>query len=267
VPIDEHGAGHGPHTERKQRDFAGGVRTHLAISQAIIGKGWANPRYAYVDLTAGPGVVDGITGSPILFLEEARRQEVRVRAFLMDQHAASLEALRGRLDALGLLDGVHLVAGDNGEQVDTVIAALGQRPDTVFGLAYADPNGTEAPWDALRHLGWRFRHLDLLLYTSATNKKRVRAAPATTDKTFLVDRLRSLHKQHVLLRSPAGQHQWTFALLTNWRGLLGKFRREQFHDIDSPTGRAIAEHLNFSDNERRARQQPPLLIESPEDDA
>lgn len=257
MPISESGAGYGPYTRLKQQHFGAVVRTHLAIVGQILRRGWAYPRYVYVDLTAGPGVVQGIEGSPLLFLSEARRQDLAHQALLIDQDTATVAALTAEVERRGLEAGCTLLVGDNAERVEDVVALLERRADDVYGLAYADPNGGELPWAALRRIGWTFDRLDLLVYASATGKKRLRGS-GTGEPTYLLDRLAGLHKKHVLLRTPAGAHQWTFALLTNWDGLLGKFGREGFHAITTPTGREIAERLNFSIPEQRARRQAAL---------
>jgi hypothetical protein len=261
MPIDEHGAGYGRYTELKQTHFRTIAAAHLAIVKNMLtAHPGMYPRYVYVDLTAGPGVVDGEVGSPLIFLEAAGALGVPHEAFLIEQDRRGVSGLVANLRERAFTDTAVVLPGDHAARIDDVLRALGPRGAVALGLAYADPNGDEPPWDVLERLGRRLRRVDLLLYLSAAFKKWLRGCGLRED-TFLLDRLAQLHKRYLLLRRPAGGPQYTFALLTNWAPLTRKFRAQGFYPPDSPEGAAIADRLNLTDAQLRAKYQSALPLE------
>lgn len=246
-----HGAGYGPYTDIKQQHFNAFLTMHTRAVGAILGR-WGSityPRFVYVDLNAGPGILDDgehrWDGSPLLFLDAAYRAGVKFDAFFHERNREAMAKLAATLreqSADG--DRCTLLFGDNAETVKTVVDHLGKIHKRVHGLVYADPNGGALPIQAMRRIAAVARKIDFLVYASAAGNKRI-GRP-------MIDDLRSVGRKHLLVREPLGQHQWTFVIMTDWAD-FPVLKAQSFHNIASPEGAAIAERLNWSTRERVQR--------------
>src|SRR5262245_59626519 len=89
------------YTERKQRDLAAVLRRHMAIVRQIKQKYGRRLIYNFIDLTAGPGLVGGLPGSPAIALAEADRMGIPIVARFMERDLDSAEALQENLAGMG----------------------------------------------------------------------------------------------------------------------------------------------------------------------
>jgi hypothetical protein len=262
MPI-EHGAGHSEYTAIKQRDFEKVLSTFLRVARSprCMGQHWAHKEYLYFDLNAGPGYVNGIEGSPLIFARRALTERVPFREILFEADNDNV----GRLsDALCNLcasrgvsaDRIQVVPGDHNKTVPWFIAEhLGSLPrGGCYGLAYGDGNGRDdSPFGPLAAIAERFSLVDLLVNVNSGIYKRVRGAHP--DARFLENDLAGIDKKFSLIRKPAGQWGWTMVLMTNWAN-VPEFREIGFRRLDSEEGRRIFEQVNYSAREREAADSP-----------
>lgn len=297
MPISETGVGHGDYTALKQQHFRTILRAHLAIVAAVQARDRrANSQYVYVDTNAGPGYDPERTprqGSPRIFLEEvvAAEHQPVVSAFLQERSAVNCERLRAVLrqpdpydeydkelahlwdyfpHSLGLeedqngtfhhrsardwdrvIGEIAIIQGDHNATVGGVLNTLATYRGNQYGLIYADPNGL-LPIAVLRALASAAPRLDVLVYAGATGIKRVLGSPT------LLESLQSIGRAHIALRKPEGANQWTFALLSDWAPLVGKFSRQGFYALGTREGDALAQRLNWSRRSQVAKVQAPL---------
>lgn len=258
-PVNEYGVGYSKDTQFKQECVGKIAEADLSISLNVVNGHRRFHRHpVYVDLTAGSGVVDGADGSPLVVLETARRLGIPVDAYLIEQNPGAVAELRRHLAQRGLratvLEGDHLTRWTDVER------ALGARSAWSVGLVYLDRNGSDQPWDLLGRIARVCPRLDILVSLGAAYRKW-QASQGRGDGTGLLERLSAIGKEHILIRRPVGHGQWTLVLLSNADFLLGRFGRQGFRPLASPEGRAVAEALALTKDERRARYQAPLPFE------
>lgn len=253
MPLDL-SAGHGDSTAVKQEHFKTVLGTHLATAGAIIAKskrgGWRHhPKYVYFDLNAGPGIVGGHVGSPLIFLRLATERGIPFEAHFFERDPAAAAALR--LNASKLLDDIGRApesraivwVGDSNALVAQAVDQLETRSHRTFGLVYADPNGHQVPVQAITTIAEHplLQKIDFLVHVAGTAYKRV-AGRFKWDIEFSRD-IRQAGKKLILIREPIGQWQWTFALMTNWTD-MPKFKRIGFYSSDGPDGEAVERRIN-----------------------
>lgn len=259
-------AGFSKDTPVKQEHFRTVLQVHLLVVQAILQKhSWAHREYLYLDLTAGPGIVDGAMGSPLIFLQEATRLGIPFRAYFCEQKPNAVLRLREAVNRLhakvGPFSGVwSVLEGDSKDTIGSLIAnKLRGLPAKGYGLAYADPNGTDIPIDTMRRLADvpKLATLDFLVHVGATHYKRggLKTGLLRTD-------LRRIGKPYMQFREPIGIHQWTFAILTGWNA-FPKFAPIGFWPADSPAGQRIEDLLNLTREEFERRGMLPLPFDDP----
>lgn len=266
-------AGYSADTEEKQRQYRVVLGTLLGCWGGIQPRnGWVDPRFLYIDLNAGPGMVDGQKGSPLIFLELANAKRIPFDAFFFERDQRSRDlltvAIRQWEQVQDQLYGNYHILGDHHADFDGVLAYSRQTltPGTTYlGMAYADPNGTDVPWDVLHTLNRTYRRVDQLVNVTATAIKRANGAFGRT--VTLEDRLYGVGKRYITVREPfRSAHQWTMAILTEWDN-FPRFERLGFHRVDSPEGQAILRKLTLTRDQLRqqgeslAGQQLSLIRE------
>lgn len=262
MPIDN-GAGHSEYTVTKQRDFEYVLNTILGVAQSprCMAQGWAHKEFVYFDLNAGPGVVGGIEGSPLIFTRRILDLGIPFRAFFFESNTDNMRRLSVALGDLcesrGVsTDRIQLIPGDHNTTVPWFVSEhLASMPrDWVYGLAYGDGNGRDdSPFGPLSVLARRFPRVDHLVNVNTAIYKRVRGA--RPDARFFMDDLAGIDKKFRLIRTPAGQWAWTMLLMTNWEK-VPEFREMGFRRLDSEEGRSIFERVNYSKREREASPGP-----------
>lgn len=265
MPLD-HGAGHSEDTAVKQRDFGYVLGTLLKVANAVMQRDYAHKEFLYFDLNAGPGVVGGVEGSPLIFARMAATLGLPFRAFLFEEDDENARRLSDALRDVCAEHGadvrrLQIIPGDHNKSVPWFIQEhLASLPSRwTYGLGYGDGNGkTDAPFGPMAALAARFPRVDLLLNVNATIYKRLRGANPSAG--FLLDDLSVIKKAQRLIREPVGIHQWTMVFQTNW-DRPPEFGEIGFRRLDSDEGRRIAGTVNFSKPERRGRGQLRLAFE------
>jgi hypothetical protein len=258
-------AGHSGVTPVKQAHFEAIVRTHLAIVAGIRQRYQLATPYVQIDLTAGPGLVDGREGSPLIFTRCAREVGVPYLAFFCERAPASVDALQRRLLAAGdPTPGMwHVLPGDYRQTIDSLVSylrvAVGR--GRVYGMIYADDNNGEVPHQTIRRILEvpQFSHLDVMVNAAGAPFKRENGAFGRNRS--LRDDLNAIGKPYAQLRALTPGDHWQFSqvLLYSWAG-FPRFESMQFVDSRSPLGRAIFDRISRTRTERRAqpRGQEPF---------
>lgn len=240
------GIGCSDYTPMKQSQFTHILRVHLGVCAAIHRR--KSLTYTYIDLNAGVGRYtykgEEIIGSPLIAANELSSSPMPCNAHYCEIDRGSASILQSRLDEI---NGVgKVVPGNHHLTVPRIIRTL---PRSNYGLIYSDENGKQMPVDLLRQCAQRLPLVDILIYTSATNCKRLYGAGVSN--TRLLDHIKSIPKQHVIVREPVGPHQWTFLILTNWDAFPA-FKSRGFYSIDSSEGERILHKLNYDREEQAA---------------
>jgi hypothetical protein len=256
-------AAHGPETQRKCSHFRYFLKAHFSIVSNIEGRVNSPPlHYRYVDLTAGPGLVGGEPGSPLIFAEEIIRQSFswRARFCEIDPEAGAVleECLRVQLPQYPGTDPHYLVMiDDHAAAVPEIIRGMADLRGVAHGLIYADPNGGVLPIDTMRALalapGWH--KVDVLAYVSATDYKRFRRV--WPEKPHLSQELARVGKEHLYVRQPFGPQHWSLVYLTNW-SLHPELKRIGLYKSDSPMGARILARLDSTREELAGQQEMDL---------
>lgn len=117
-----------------------------------------------------------------------------------------------------------------------------------FGLIYNDPSGTLPSFEVLSDFARFFPKVDILIYVSAANIKRMRKSTRVNHELTLTECTISIGKRHWLIREPIGRHQWTFLLGTNWKN-FPKYKKIGFYHTLSQQGGKIITKLNYTSEE------------------
>jgi three-Cys-motif partner protein len=250
------GVGFSEYTKTKQFHFSKILRTHLKATEAILNKykkeTWAEQRYWYFDINAGPGVVGGIEGSPLLFLKEVKKHKMDYKAVFIEKE---------KTNYLLLVNRVYDYLAKNYERINThcanhnnLLLEYVMTSKIRYGLLYADPTGSIPPFDLLKKF---FRHriykrLDVLISCPCTNIKRVRAEEnlriGEPETLSLIEYLKLIDKEYWIVREPYHQHQWSFIIGTQWDS-FPKFENLGFFRTDSLKGKEILKKLSFTREE------------------
>ncbi len=234
------GVGFGEQSNDKQDDFRNVIRLHLNIVNNIT-REWKNRRYTYIDMNAGPGQYEGITGSPLIFLDECSRVGLPF-------DATFIECVEVNANALRYLVGKSGTVINQDHQV--TLRTYRNAPSLGLGLIYHDPTGVIPSFDLLAEISRypAFAKTDIMVYLSATNIKRVRLAERN-DKTKCLDEyLRAIDKKAWIVRKPQGKHQWTFVIGSNWVK-FPDWKNRGFYNVFSPEGQSVLDRLTYTENE------------------
>jgi three-Cys-motif partner protein len=245
---------------------------HIPMVRGIISRGlWAERRYHYVDLYAGPGLYDesdnpvlaGEIGSPVRALRALKRHGMAYRYLFFE----SDEAIATRLcKGLSLDDNRNgsIFARSCHQADEQVVASWSDRTGRIadlHGLIFADPNANDdICWETLRRLAYRprFYRVDILVNVNATAPKRIRGAFPGREVVRPSAELAAL-KRNVYLWQPheADRWQYTLAFCTNMND-FPELRRQGFHHVESDCGRLLAWKMDYSTKER-ASMDPPSV--------
>lgn len=246
------GIGFGDHTLRKLEDFGTYLGIHMAICKRILHKHhWYDWRYHYFDINAGCGIYEGLTGSPIIALAKARAGGLQMQAYFVEIDAENCRRLEAHVEShLSSNVAVQVINDDHAAFLHSFIHE--PRADPKLGVLYHDPSGDVPSFDALVDASSNpaFRHIDFLIYLSATNIKRVRGKFGRDHTQLLTDYLHAIEKPYNnwIIRKPSGRHQWTFLMGSTWDG-LPEYKSRGFYRVNSPEGQAILYDLTYSKKE------------------
>lgn len=261
MPV-ENGVGRSDNTPLKQQHLRDILRLHIAIVKAIqVKHSYADRRYRYWDLTAGPGHYEGadFVGSPLVFLQEARAAGVPYLAHLFESRKETAEELAG------CVSGDSSVFLHPSPYQDELLQTVERGSRSQYGMIYADPNGAIPDLQSIAALlsTNECRCVDVLLQIAANDAyKRPRCA--WPDKESLRAVMQTIGKDGWLIRAkqPGDKAQWTFLLGTWWRG-MPQWKKQGFHWVDSPEGKAILDELDYTRAERRSLREGPALFHIP----
>lgn len=241
----------------KQEHFREIVRTHLMICNGIFKRNydWSeNGNYFYYDLNSGPGCYEGITGSPMIFLKEARiYRNIKFHCFLFEENVSNAAELEANIESMNLPDNfkINVIIKDSEIYLNKYMIYT---KNCKFGMVYSDQNGRIPPFDTLSQFSYHKSNsrIDIVVNMSATNIKRVRGSSKCCENRNLNDYLRSIRKQAWLVRENHGKHQWTFLIGSNWKK-FPEFKNIGFWNIQSREGNEIFSNLNSTAREKKSR--------------
>lgn len=217
--------------------------------------------FAYVDLTAGPGIhEDGVAGAAAVIYELLNVQRFPSMMLLIERR---LDYCASLLDSLRPTGNVS-VAVRRGESADVAPAEIAHWQRDPFGLVCFDPNGFgSVEEDLLRRVGSldRLRRMDWLMHLPARAIKRVRRCDDTICKLDLQDILALIHKRRFLVKqSPARTAQdWLYLFGTNApENTIKEWKRKGWHDWQSIDGRRIIRNNNYTRDELEIIEQANL---------
>jgi hypothetical protein len=260
------GVGMSQYTGGKEECFDKIITMHINIVSSIAKKSYADYRYHYVDLNAGPGEYDCdgslIEGSPIKFLK-AVCNKMPFKASLIEKDADILYELRNSICEYTdqYSDSIDIYQGDNENIFSSLYKDFSGKK--LFGLIYSDPNNGIPPLNIFSQVCSNpiYATMDLLTYIQAGFIKRARNNPVFSNFLSLTDYINRIDKKYWLIRSPTGSRQFSFLLGTNWDG-FPEYKKYSLHDIRTEQGKDILERLNKTKTELEsdyAEAQPKLF--------
>ena len=267
--------GQSEHTAEKQyglRKVLGqwlGIIHHIKIN-ALNGKykpdlcDIAKRDILYIDMNSGSGWNSEVNciGSPLLFLEESRRFDIKREIYFIESNVNSIVSLGERIReqypaeiSMSSLGSCDLLTGHHERILPEIIRRSGKR----YGLVYHDPNGLpnfKLLSEISKHPDFWF--VDILIRISGTNYKRIRNGlngygskknhPELVGKyPNLKDQLKTIKKRQWIIRDivDPDPSQWTFLFGTNWTEYKA-WEKEGFYKIDSSKGAAILNRVSYT---------------------
>jgi hypothetical protein len=261
----KNGIGYSQHTPTKHDHY----RMLLEIQIPIVGHilrrhTWAWNGYLHFDITAGNGGSPDEPGSPAIFKQVITAAALPYHAIFIEREPCNAETLQSVLSGN---DHVTIECGDHAGVLPRYIqnCPVDFAAHKIYGSLFVDPTGSEPPWSLLRDFGATYNKIDIVIYLSATNIKRIRKS--LDIQQDLLDSIRQIPKKHWLVREHCGRHQWTFLLGTNWAD-YPDWQAGGFYKMKSPAGERIIQELNYTNEERiaLARRDQLELPLFPQDD-
>lgn len=239
------------YTPTKEQHYAKILSAHIALSRSVISKyQWTNRDYLLIDATAGSGIVNGIVGSPLVFLDQARLFENWRAVFIEEQKGTYKDLLRSIDQRYGMRD--YRMTVIHGSHVDYISA---MNPDSKqIGLLYVDPNGL-LNFEAVRIFTQKITRMEILLSFSATAIKRVNGSPLLEDRYHLEDLLTLKTFAHI--RKPYGNDQWSFLLMSN-TPIVKEYKSIDLRSVASTEGAEYLRTMNYTKAELNELYQPAL---------
>lgn len=254
----------GKETPYKQNDFSDLLRHHINICLKVINKNsWASQFYQYFDMFGGPGLIRDngktIEGSPVIFSKVIREFPILYRANIVEQDLITFDQLKTAVQD----PHVKLHCGNSREVYKRFLVSSPKQ----FGLLYLDPDmgekGFDLSFEIARDFSLYYPYLDILLYISANNIKRIAGAKGTLS---LAERLEPIKKKHQVIRTLKDKFQFTFLILTDYKEPF-TWANRGFYDVKSSQGQHILDKANYTKDQVKKKYQPPLtgLMESTSD--
>lgn len=220
-----------------------------------------NGCYFHADLHAGCGYNAKVRlpGSPLVFLDCARRAGLQYEALFVESDAERASSLSYNY-AIYPDENAHVVHGENDcvhELLPAWIEACGIDPAKAFGTVFVDPTKpSEVPWPSLNMLFARCPKMDVIVNFPGTSVKRL---PQDHDSRVTPEQVaRLLNKSDWLIeRNPRGDQQWLLMLGRNFA--YGDYQRIGFVKWSSPAGQAVIERVTKTLREQTELNQMALF--------
>jgi hypothetical protein len=253
-------------TPKKQYAFRQFLTVYTAIAAVIQRRHstWAGSRWTYIELTAGPGIINdkgsNLRCSPLIALDVFRAHlSFEVDCYFIEHDTSRFTTLSSIIkEEMASWDQkqksrIH-VKEECCDSKLVLSRALALVLRGKFGLLYWDGLGRDT-YPSIELSGWltAYPKHDLLVMASGTAPKR-KGCPR-------LDRMLLTVPRKVWLSDTIGPWQWVFALATAWDVLAGKlsgFSSIKLHASTSEKGREILDQLGSTQAERDVRDQGGL---------
>ena len=256
--------GFGKFTAHKMEILRSIFGMHLVVTQAVLNKRSAYRQvYKYIDATAGKGYVPGslIHGSPLVFLDAVSSEKFykQFEVNLIEQEGINFSELQKNVSEYCRTHGINcvkFVKFHPGSYEEVLSRILQSEDNRELGLAFIDHSGDLPNFDAIKALSGLRPRMEILLYLSATNIKRLHHI---TNKSLL-DYMREIGKKQWLIRKPDrfDRLEWTFLLGSN-TNIFKDYRKIDFYRLESDEAQKFFPKLNLTSKERMAELQPRLF--------
>lgn len=221
MPVED-GAGHSAYTKVKQQELTRFLEVAIHVYPNVNRKWWPDEPLTIIDATAGPGIVDGEPGSPLVIVGAlgTAKPVCRTRLLLWDHEPQASSRLYALIEEHPLREAAKLepqvVHGDNAELL------LAEPASRCTGLVYWDGNGRDRPPLASIATFKRARpRADLLIHVALNSAYKRQGLDPWEELSVLL-----ALKRHwcVRFRRDFNPHQFMFLLGSEYEVTSGRRR-------------------------------------------
>jgi three-Cys-motif partner protein len=257
--------GYGKFTAHKMEILRSIFGMHLVVTQKVMIKypTTFKQTYKYVDATSGKGYVPEslLHGSPLAFLDTVRSEKFfkKFEVNLIEKEEVNFAELQKNVSDYCQNQGVdcnkfvnfHL--GDYEDNLPKILKGIDERE---LGLVFIDHSGELPNFDAIKVLSALRPKMEILLYLSARNIKRLHHIMHKS----LLDYMQEIGKKYWLIRKPdkLDSLEWTFLLGSN-TDIFKNYKKIDFFRLESDEAQTFFPKLNLTSKERMEKLQPRLF--------